>query len=112
MKRKTKKPRSQVRKAGRRKTKTSAIISLEEFYKLVNHVQISREEVVFSVSNDDIAMIENLLKDINLPFVKTDKKTYTKYNVSPGKERLIEDDTDEVIEEFPDEIAEDGQIFF
>jgi hypothetical protein len=112
MRHKVKKARRQVRKTGRKKVKTSAVIGIEEFYKIANHIQIDREETSFSVVSDNVYMVENLLKDLELPFVRVDKKGYSRFMVSPGKERSIEDDDDEFLDEFPDEIAEDGQIFF
>ena len=113
MKRKKKTQAKRVaRKPTRKKRAEVLTIDLDQFYKLANQVQVTREDVNFAVELDDASMIDNLLKDLELPFVRTDKKSYTKYSVSPGKERLIEDDEEEVIDDFPDEIAEDGQIFF
>lgn len=76
-------------------------------------MQIFRESVEFIVKKEDGSMIENLLKDLDLVFKRHDeKKCCLKYAVSPGPERLIEAEVAVELEDFPDEIAEDGQIFF
>ena len=113
------KKRASTKKVTRRRRKTAApdiqqgaVIDLEQFYKAVNRVQLSRETFVFVVKNDDAAVFENILKDLELPFQKKPNgDALSEYTVSPGKERPLQVDTDDV-EEFPDEIAEDGQVFF
>ncbi len=114
MKRKTRKPQNRraSRKTARKPKPDIEFIDLDQFYKLANHVQISRESVEFVAKVEDEFMFDNLLKDLELPFTSHIDKRCIKYTVTAGKERLIEDGNEEILEEFPDEIAEDGQIFF
>jgi hypothetical protein len=116
---KVSKKRVSTKKITRRRRKSSApeikignVIELEQFYKAINRVQLSREQFVFMVHEPDRAVYQNILKDLELPFtVKTRAGNLIEYTVSPGKERPLQSDTSEV-EEFPDEIAEDGQVLF
>jgi hypothetical protein len=123
MRRKTKKPttkKAAPRKTVRRKRRIppppapSLAIDLEQLYKIINKVQIERETCEFIAKALDAPTFENILKNAELPYVSSASKVEKgciAYVVSPGKERLIEEDTEE-IEDFPDEILEDGQIFF
>jgi hypothetical protein len=86
------------------------IIDFDQFYKIVNKVQIDRESITFKVSIADDAIIEHHIKDLEMPFEKKNKEKYIEYILSPGEKKIMEDD--EAMEEFPDEILEDGQIFF
>lgn len=119
---KPKKAKTSPKKFTRRKKyPTSPIdpgvyLDIELVYKAINRVQTTRESVNFIITDTDTIIVENVLKDVELPFKR--KKTKVegfkscfKYTVNPGKEapciKRLED-----IEEFPDEIIEDGQVFF
>jgi hypothetical protein len=116
--------RTSTKKITRRRRKSpktpnlikGSVADLDHFYKVINRVQLAREETSFFASIEDSAIYENILNDTELPFKKkpivlSEIGNCYEYVVSPGKERSIDDDTEEP-EEFPDELPEDGQIFF
>jgi hypothetical protein len=112
------KRRTPSKKQNRRKRNTGGdkysrqVIELEDFYSAINKVQLARDPFAFLIREDDRAVYENILKDLELPYTsKCRPGKLLEYTVSPGKERPLQSDTEEV-EEFPDEIAEDGQVFF
>ena len=119
-KRKTTTPKKapkQQRKVTRRKRKTthptydvSEILDFDQVYKVINKIQMMREVCVFSVSEKDAAVIKNIMKDLNLSFQETAKNNIHIFKVSPAPEQPISEMFDN-LEEFPDEIVEDGQIF-
>lgn len=120
----TKTVKKQVKKITRRRRKISAppvnpniIIGTEQVYQCINRVQLARETIVFKVLQIDSAVIDNILKDLCLPFKKKDiflkkeKQMITEYTVDPPiiTEKILNFDK---IDEFTDEILEDGQLFF
>lgn len=108
-----------VKKVTRRRRKTAlgkfnpeVPLDIEQVYKAINKVQLAKEEVTFMVNEGDSAVVENILKDLTLKFNKSltpDK--CTKFHVIPSPDKFEDRDFDDV-EQFPDEIAEEGQIFF
>lgn len=123
MPRKTTKERKTTKKVTRRRRKTpppiqnGLVVDVEQVYKIINRIQLTGETADFIVQDMDMYVAENVLKDAGLTFVKTSMKTKgdilcKHFKVDPPKvvERRKEDFND--FEEFPDEIIEDGQIFF
>jgi hypothetical protein len=110
--------RGSTKKITRRRRKTAVadipqgtLVDLDQFYKAVNRVQLSREAFNFSVRESDSVVFENILRDLELPFSKSQTSpSLFEYTVSPGKERLLQQDTEDG-DEYPDEIPEDGQVF-
>lgn len=117
-KKKAQKPQK-TRKARRKKIVLPPIQDgiyrdIEQIYKIINKIQITREKGKFAVTQDDSIMIDNILKDLELPSKK--KKIKNKqfgvcyeYTVSPGKEP--EQEEIHSVEDLPDEILENGQVF-
>lgn len=119
--RRTKAASPGVRKVTRRKRKTShptfnkdTILDIDQVYRAINKVQLTRQNVEFVVKDADSAVIDNILRDLSLPFekkpLKVDTIVATIYVVSPGAEKGFDGAFDD-LDEFPDEIVEDGQVF-
>jgi hypothetical protein len=115
------KPRKQnakaVRKVTRRKRKTvhpvfdtTKLLDIEQVYKAINKVQLTREAVMFAVAINDAAVVENILKDVTLKFTKTTTSEAVVYAIQAPPEQLY-NDAFEDLDEYPDEIIEDGQVF-
>ena len=104
----------------RRKTDTvvfdpSTILDMDQVYKIINRVQMLREPATFIIPSSESVILQNILKDLTLQFsCKTEVNGCnhcTEYTVIPPLvDQNDRDFTD--IEDFPDEIAEDGIIFF
>lgn len=88
---------------------------IDQVYKALNRVQVSREPVTFVIRETEVPVVDNILKDLSLPNKKkkskVDGKPCIEYSVQPGKEIPRTEHLDD-IEELPDEIIEDGQVFF
>lgn len=99
-------------KLAKRKTRLK-VIAIEEVYRLINRVQTAYKEVAFSMSFEEAAIAENVLKDASLEYVRNDLKTKVNFLIHPPPEREEEDDDDLLldIDLFDDEVLEDGQIF-
>lgn len=93
----------------------SIYTEIDQIFKLINKVQTNRNPVNFIVREQDVPMVDNILRDLDLPHkrkkAKIEGKPCLEYTVSPGKEIPRADHLDDV-EELPDEILEDGQVFF
>lgn len=91
------------------------VIEPDDIFKVINKVQTLREQCTFIVKDAEIPVTDNILRDAEIKFVKKpviiDGAAGFKYILEPPPEQKIEQDFEHV-EEFPDEIIEDGQIFF
>lgn len=111
--------RKPARKVTRRKRKSKApvienglILEIDQVYKIINKVQLTREPADFVVRELDAAVAANILRDSQIPFTsKPTADNCTQYFVSAPPERKIDKDFEE-FEIFPDEVIEDGQVFF
>ena len=112
-----------AKKVTRRKRKVASstedsgvYLDIDQVYKAINRVQINRDTASFIIKDSDSPIVENILKDLELPFKRKKAKVEGlsacyEYTVNPGKEKIRTDHLSD-IEEFPDEILEDGQVFF
>lgn len=111
-----------AKKITRRKRKSSnspidggIYTEIDQVYKALNRVQISREPVSFVIREYEVPVVDNILRDLGLPNkkkkAKIDGKHCIEYTVLPAKEIPRTDHLDD-IEELPDEIIEEGQVFF
>ena len=89
----------------------SDIIRIEDIYTIINFVQVSRQECVFLAQTNDSIIMENLLRDSEIRFVRTQCKQGVKYSLRPPPIKVIPDEAFIIDEEYPDEILEDGQCF-
>lgn len=107
MKKKTKKA---DKKPKTRKKTQIKIVTMDDVYRLLNRVQMSKKQVVFCVSPADAITTENVIKDISLVYDKKELKTRTNFTIFPNEADL--GDEKEIDTEFlQDEVAEDGYIF-
>lgn len=93
-----------------KKKKKRTRVCMEEIYKVLNKVQMTRKEVVFSVDNTDADVVENIIKDLKLVYKLNKMKTQAVFNVNPGEEQNNYDIID--VEYLDDEITPDGEISF
>jgi hypothetical protein len=118
MARKTMKGRKTTKKVTRRRRKTAPlienglIVAVDDVYKIINRIQITREAADFIVCIIDSFVVDNILKDADLQFTKTQSKDSFHYKITPPPEPTSVRKEFSDFEEFPDEIIEDGQIFF
>jgi len=83
---------------------------MEEVYRLINRVQINKKEVKFSVSPENTIIVENVLLDAKIDFVKNQYVSKTNFKLTPNLEEEYAGEEFE-IEFLDDEIIEEGQIF-
>jgi len=102
VKKKTTKKKSKVRK--KRK------IGMEDLYKILNKVQIKKKPYTFAVNFNEVDIVENIVKDVQLKYHKTEMKTQVLFKLYPPAEQN-EFEILEIEEYLDDEIIEDGQIF-
>ena len=93
----------------KRKIKRKKKICMEDFYKILNKVQIKRKLVRFAATLLEADVIENIIKDSELKYDKVNMKTQTVFTIIPKEEDDAFPQLD--IEYMDDEIAEEGQIF-
>lgn len=98
-----------TRKVGTKKKKKRNMVGMEDIYKIVNKVQLTRKEATFSVDNCTVDVVENIVKDLKLVYKLNRMKTQSVFNVKPGEETDNYDIID--VEYLDDEIVEDGQCF-
>lgn len=111
-----------AKKMTRRRRKTdqitfdpASILSIDQVYKAINRVQTEREGATFIVHTSEAVVLENIIKDLSLKYEKNTTvigcANCTQYTLIPPPEDNDDRDFTD-IEEFPDEIAEEGQLFF
>ena len=108
---KRKKRKYTKRKKTRKKyaRKHQRITDIEDFYKVVNRVQIKKETAyVQIVCADMIHVCKNVLKDSNLTFEEKKARKGLYFTIYPNFDEVI---IDVDVEELEDEFLEDGQIF-
>lgn len=113
---------SNSKKITRRKRKAfSAAIprgvyeDMEQVYQAINKVQLTGESVTFKVKPVDSHTVLNVLRDLGVVYENKNttyrNKSCVEFLVSPAPQSDRNEHLDD-IEELPDEILEDGQIFF
>jgi hypothetical protein len=114
--------RKAARKVTRRTRKSKApvidnglVVEIDQIYKIINKVQLTRENANFIVRELDCHIVENILKDAEIRYTKEATTESVgkclRYFIEPAPERKIEKDFED-FDIFPDEIIEDGQVFF
>ena len=107
----TKDKSSKKKTAKKKKYKVSKKLSMDDIYKVINRVQLSRKESKFSVEIAEAATIENVIKDLEMPYERIDLKTKITFIIFPGPEIEEEEEIDFDMEFFRDEQVEDGKLF-
>ena len=105
-KKKTPKAKTKVKKP---KTKESVIIDIEDVYRILNKVQVSKKEATFSVLAELHLVVKNILNDAGLEFKSKENKTKTLFIIFPTW--VESEDDDLALEFFEDEILEEDQLF-
>ena len=82
---------------------------MEDFYRLVNKVQLKKKSVSFCVELEKSQVIENIAKDLKMEYNKNEMKTQVVFTLFPTKEEEIYESIE--LEYLDDEIIEEGQIF-
>jgi hypothetical protein len=106
---KSKKKKKVVKKTKRKKRRKKKLINMEEFYKILNKVQLKKRSVTFAISLDKEEVVEHIIKDVDLKYDKVSMKTQAVFTLHPNKDDIEYDmmETDYL----DDEIVEEGQIF-
>lgn len=99
----------------KRKVRNPTIVSdLEKFYKIINKLQTTSEQIKILVSENDSFTYDNILKDLELTVTRKHKnvknKKYIEYTLNVGRESKAIPQFED-IENLPDEFFEDGQLF-
>jgi hypothetical protein len=119
-----KSPKKVIKKITRRRRKITGapidptiVLDLDQVYRAINRVQLARETVTFKVLQSESAVIDNILKDLQLPYkkkdipLKRDSRKISEYHVDAPP--IVEKELDfENMEELPDELLEEGRLFF
>lgn len=91
------------------KRKRKKKITMDDVYKILNKVQISKKKITFAMFIDEANVAENVIEDLGIRYDKKVMKTQTVFTLFPS------DDDDELdildVDYLDDEIPEDGQIF-
>jgi len=98
-------------KVKKSKVKESVIIDIEDVYRIVNKVQVSKKEATFSVLAELYLVVKNILNDAGLEFKSKENKTKTKTLFVIFPTWVESEDDDLALEFFEDEILEDDQLF-
>ena len=105
-KKKTTKKKAVKKKVVKRKRKKK--ITMDDVYKILNKVQIGKKKIVFAMFVEDSYSAENIIRDLDIRYDKSEMKTQTVFTLYPS-----EDDELDIldIDYLEDEIPEEGQIF-
>jgi len=111
MKKATKKTETKPKKVTRRKKKAKPKkligMEMEQVYSIINAVQVKRVEQEIIIESVDAPMIENILKDCQIKFVKDIKTDGYHYIIQPPPERKIPDEAFIFPEDLEDELKDD-----
>jgi len=92
-----------------KKRKKRVRVSMDNIYGILNKAQLSRKKTVFAVGNEDVDVVENIVKDVNLKYNLVRMKTQSVFTIEAQEEV---DNFDTVnVEYLDDELVEDGQVF-
>ena len=96
----------------KRKYKVSKKLEMEEIFRMLNKVQISGKKTEFSVETENAQIVENVIKDAELPYERKLLKTKTTFIVLPPEPKDDEDEElDFHLDFLEDEITQDGKLF-
>ena len=87
------------------------VIEIDDVLRKVHYIQTERKSAKFRVTFDDDPVVNNILRDAELVWKRVVMDACILYEVDPGEIRIEGEDALEGLEEFSDEIPEEGQIF-
>jgi hypothetical protein len=106
------KKKASKKKPVKKKKTRAKLLELDEVYRLVNRVQVSRKQVRFYLTKEDAQVTQNVLRDVDLEFKMREMKTKVKFTIFPPEEEVIDEDASEIdVDFFQDEVPERGSIF-
>ncbi len=103
------KPKKSIKRRKKVKPKKLIGMEMEQVYTLINLAQIKRIEQEIIIESISSPMLENILKDCQIEFSKTEKEDGYHYIIQPPPERKMSDEAFIFSEEMEDEIPEDGE---
>jgi hypothetical protein len=106
------KKKSKKGKKKKRKYKVARKLEMDDIYRIINKVQIGRQKSSFAVDTDYAVLVENVLRDLDLFFERSDLKTKTMFCVHPPE--ISEDEEEDIVFDLDfleDEVLEEGQLF-
>ena len=91
---------------------TSEVLEVTDVYTIINYVQTQKKECIFSTSEQESYVIENILNDTKIQYTKSQDKDKVTYCVKPCDDNF-DDDYKILFDDsiYIDEIREDGQCF-
>jgi hypothetical protein len=98
-------------KTSKRKShKPVRVVPIDDVYRLINRVQLTKKDATFSVEPCDADTVQHVIRDLELRCKRRDWKTKTTFTIGPNPEddKII---PDVEVDFFDDEILEDGQVF-
>lgn len=97
----------------RKKVKQKKLIGMEmeQIYALINITQIKKIKQEIIIEPASAPVIENILKDCQMPFTKKIEQDGFHYIIQPPPERKIPDEAFIFTKEMADELTEDGFCF-
>jgi hypothetical protein len=111
-KKKNKITKNKTSKKKIKKRKRRNKLTMDKIYPILNKIQLNRKPKTFAVEVVDASYIENTIRDLELPYTRTDMKTQVVFTVKPSKEDFFDIDDDFLdIEYLDDEIPDIDQIF-
>jgi len=105
------KPKKVIRRKKKVKPKKLIGMEMEQIYSLINITQLQRTEQEIIIEPISAPVLENILKDCEIIFVKTILPDGFHYVMQPPPEREIPDEIFIFPDELPDELKEDGFCF-
>lgn len=106
-----KKVQSKKKKPMKRKYKVLKKLEMEEIFRMLNKVQISGKKATFSVETGNAQIVENVIKDAELPYERKLLKTKTTFIVLPPEPKDEDEELDFHLDFLEDEITQDGKLF-
>jgi len=100
-----------AKKRKRRISDGTAIIEMDDVYRLINRVQMERREAKFSVPFGEGPVVENVLADLKLQYQMRKFKTKVSFLLFPPEDAEEIEEPDLIVEFIDDEILEEGQLF-
>lgn len=100
-----------VRRKKKVKPKKLIGMEMEQIYAIINLTQLKRIEQEIIIEPISAPMLENILNDCQMTFIKNIELDGFHYSIQPPPERNIPDESFIFQDELPDELKEEGYCF-
>jgi hypothetical protein len=104
-------PRKRRKIVLKQAARPAGLLVIDDVLLRVNLIQMKREPSKFKVALEDFPVVSNILRDAGLVFSFTEMPTHVAYSVEPGAPVAEGENALENLEDYSDEIPEDGQLF-